>query len=84
VSVAEILSMVVWATEQVRALVFPQSGAAHAAADVVKAIAAIYQAVDDVTFGTATPAAAKAGAQVLIDALASNDAAADAAAEQKP
>lgn len=83
-SVIEILQMVLWATDQVRRLILPKNPTAAAAEEVLGAIVKIYEAVDQVVYGIATPDAAKVGAQALVDSLVANDAAADAAAELKP
>ncbi len=83
-SVTDILTITAWAFDQIAKLLAPKSGAVMAADSVVQALAHIYQAVQDVTFGLATPKAAQTAAQNLIDKLAANDAAADAAADAKP
>ena len=83
-SIAEIISMAAWAFDQIAKLVAPKSGAMLAADKVVQALAAIYGAVQDVTYGVATPAHAQAQAQSILDQIAANDAAADAAADAKP
>ena len=83
-SVVDIVNMVAWALTQIGELVAPKSGAVLAAEKVVQALAHIYQAVQDVTYGLATPVVAQAAAQDLLDKIKANDQAADDAANQLP
>ena len=80
-SATAIVSLVLYAFDQVRALV--KNPSLDAADDITHAIAAIFDAVDNAASGRVTPEIAQAQIRGLIEAIKSNDAAADEALDAK-
>ena len=78
---AAIVSLVLEGFDAIRQLV--KNPALDAADDITHAIAAIFDAVDNAASGRVTPEIAQAQIRGLIEAIKSNDAAADAALDHK-
>lgn len=80
-SFGEILSLAVFAADQIRKLV--KSPVVAEGDNIVNAIAGIFDAVESAAGGHVTPQMAQAQIDGLVAAIRSNDAAADAALDQR-
>lgn len=80
-TVTEIFSLVVYALDAIKKLV--KDPALSEADDLAHAIAGIFDAVDNAVVGEVTPEIAQAQIRGLIEAIKSNDAAADKALDAK-